>query len=71
MDSNERNFLLSLYAFNNKLTDNQKIKKIYIMSNHITKYYNGFTIKKRNGNNRNILSPYNDLKRIQFEIKIN
>jgi len=68
MDSNERNFLLSLYAFNNKLTDNQKIKKIYIMSNHITKYYNGFTIKKRNGKNRNILSPYNDLKRIQFNI---
>ena len=68
MDLNEKDFLLSLYAFNNKLTDNQKIKKIYIMSNHITKYYNSFTIKKRNGKDRNILSPYTDLKRIQFNI---
>ena len=68
MDLNEKDFLLSLYAFNNKLTDNQKIKKIYIMSNHITKYYNSFTIKKRNGKDRNILSPYSDLKRIQFNI---
>ena len=68
MDLNEKDFLLSLYAFNNKLTDKQKIKKIYIMSNHITKYYNSFTIKKRNGKDRNILSPYTDLKRIQLNI---
>ena len=68
MNENEKNFLLSLYAFNNKLTDNQKIKKIYIMSNHITKYYNSFTIKKKNGKDRNILSPYTELKKIQFNI---
>ena len=68
MNENEKNFLLSLYAFNNKLTDNQKIKKIYIMSNHITKYYNSFTIKKKSGKDRNILSPYTELKKIQFNI---
>ena len=68
MKENEKNFLLSLYAFNNKLTDNQKIKKIYIMSNHITKYYNSFTIKKKSGKDRNILSPYTELKKIQFNI---
>ena len=68
MKENKKNFLLSLYAFNNKLTDNQKIKKIYIMSNHITKYYNSFTIKKKNGKDRNILSPYTELKKIQFNI---
>lgn len=68
MNENERNFLLSLYAFNNKLTDNQKIKKIYIMSNHITKYYNSFTIKKKSGKDRTILSPYTELKKIQFNI---
>ena len=38
------------------------------MSNHITKYYNSFTIKKRNGKDRNILSPYTELKKIQFNI---
>ena len=38
------------------------------MSNHITKYYNSFTIKKKNGKDRNILSPYTELKKIQFNI---
>ena len=68
MISSEKDFLLSLYSFNKKLTDNQKIKKLYIMSNNITKYYNSFKIKKRNGKNRNILSPYTDLKKIQNNI---
>ena len=68
MDLNEKNFLLSLYAFNKKLSDNDKIKKLYIMSNNIDKYYNKFTIKKRNGKNRNILSPYMELKNIQKNI---
>ena len=68
MDSNERNFLLSLYAFNKKLTDNQKIKKLYSMSNDIEKYYNKFNIKKRNGKERHILSPQYDLKKIQNNI---
>lgn len=68
MDFNEKDFLLSLYAFNNELTDNQKIRKLYVMSNHITKYYNSFSIKKKNGKDRNILSPYIELKKIQHNI---
>lgn len=68
MNSNEKQFLLSFFSFNNKLTDNQKIKKLYIMSNNITKYYNKFTINKRNGKIRNILSPYDELKKIQINI---
>lgn len=68
MDLNEKNFLLSLYDFNRSLTDSKKIKKLYIMSNNIEKYYNKFSIKKRNGKNREILSPYSDLKRIQKNI---
>ena len=68
MNSSEKDFLLSLYVFNNKLSDNEKIKKMYIMSNNIDKYYNKFAIKKRNGKNRNILSPYTDLKKIQQNI---
>ena len=68
MDSNEKDFLLSLYVFNKHLTDNQKIKKLYIMSNNITKYYNEFTIKKRNGKDRHILSPYTELNQIQLNI---
>ena len=68
MDSSEKTFLLSLYSFNKKLTDNQKIKKLYIMSNNIEKYYNKFTLRKRNGKERNILSPYTELKRIQNNI---
>lgn len=68
MDSNEKDFLLSLYSFNNKLSDNKKIKKLYIISNNIKKYYKSFIIKKRNGKNRNILSPYTELKKIQLNI---
>ena len=68
MDLNEKNFLLSLYDFNNELSDNQKIRKLYIISNNIYKYYNKFTIKKRNGKDRNILSPYTELKKIQKNI---
>ena len=68
MNSEEKSFLLSLFSFNKKLTDNQKIKKLYIMSNNIEKYYNSFIIKKRSGKDRKILSPYTDLKRIQSNI---
>lgn len=38
------------------------------MSNNIEKYYNKFTLRKRNGKERNILSPYTELKRIQNNI---
>ena len=68
MDFNEKDFLLSLYVFNKKLTDNKKIRKLYIMSNNITSYYKKFSIKKRNGKKRNILSPYTELKKIQLNI---
>ena len=65
---NEKEFLLSLFSFNKRLTDNEKIKKLYIISNNIDNYYNKYHIKKRNGNNRNILSPYIELKKIQKSI---
>jgi len=65
---NEKDFLLSLYAFNKSLTDNNKIKKLYVMSNNNEKFYHKFAIKKRNGKDRIILSPYSDLKRIQKNI---
>ena len=68
MNLNEKEFLLSLYAFNETLSDNNKIKKLYIISNNIHKYYNNFTIKKRNGKERQICSPYNELKKLQFNI---
>ena len=58
MNSSEKEFLLSLFSFNNKLSDNEKIKKLYIISNNIEKYYRKFEVKKRNGKKRNILSPY-------------
>lgn len=68
MNSSEKEFLLSLFSFNNKLSDNEKIKKLYIISNNIEKYYRKFEIKKRNGKKRNILSPYKELKCIQHNI---
>ncbi|MBQ9318121.1 MAG: RNA-directed DNA polymerase [Bacilli bacterium] len=68
MNSNEKKFLLSLFSFDKNLSDNEKIKKMYIMSNRIEKYYHHFTIKKRNGTERNILCPYTQLKKIQLNI---
>ena len=68
MNSSEKEFLLSLFSFNNKLSDNEKIKKLYIISNNIEKYYRKFEVKKRNGKKRNILSPYKELKCIQHNI---
>lgn len=68
MNFGEKEFLLSLFSFNNKLSDNEKIKKLYIISNNIEKYYRKFEIKKRNGKKRNILSPYKELKCIQHNI---
>ncbi len=68
MNNNEKDFLLSLYDFNKSLTDNNKIKKLYIMSNNIEKFYHKFSIKKRNGKDREILSPSPELKRIQKKI---
>ena len=68
MNPNEKNFLLSLISFNNKLSDKKKKKKLYIISNNIEKYYRKFEIKKRNGKKRNILSPNKELKCIQHNI---
>lgn len=68
MNFYEKEFLLSLFSFNNKLSDNEKIKKMYIISNNKSKYYKKYTIKKRNGKKRNILSPYYELKQIQKNI---
>ena len=45
MNSSEKEFLLSLFSFNNKLSDNEKIKKLYIISNNIEKYYRKLNIK--------------------------
>lgn len=68
MDFNEKQFLLSLFSFNNNLSDNEKIKKMYIISNNIEKYYKKFQISKKNGKKRKILSPYTELKKIQKNI---
>ena len=68
MISNEKDFLLSLFYFNNKMSENEKIKKLYIISNNIEKYYRKFEINKKNGKKRNILSPYKELKYIQQSI---
>ena len=66
MISNEKDFLLSLFYFNNKMSENEKIKKLYIISNNIEKYYRKFEINKKNGKKRNILSPYKELKYMHY-----
>lgn len=68
MTAEERKFLLSLFSFDNKLTDNLKIKKLYSMSSNIEKYYKIIEIPKRNGKIRKVYSPSYYLKNVQKSI---
>lgn len=68
MTAEERKFLLSLFDFDNKLTDNLKIKKLYSMSTNIEKNYQTFEIKKKSGKLRKIYSPNYYLKNVQRAI---
>lgn len=60
-------FLLSLLLCDGK-TDNEKIKKLYSISNNVENNYQVFKIKKRNGKLRTIYSPNYNLKQIQKNI---
>lgn len=68
MNNDDKKILLSLFSFDNKLTDSLKIKRLYSMSNDIEKYYDIFKILKRNGKYRKIYSPKYTLKKIQKNI---
>lgn len=68
MTDEERKFLLSLFDFDNKLSDNLKIKKLYSMSTNIEKNYQTFEIKKKSGKLRKIYSPNYYLKNVQRAI---
>lgn len=63
-----KEFLLSLNLIDNKLNDEDKIKKLYSISNNIEKNYKVFNIKKRNGKLRKIYEPNYTLKNIQKKI---
>ena len=68
MTDEEKKFLLSLFRFDNKLSDNIKIKKLYSMSSNIEKYYKIVEIPKKNGKIRKVYSPSYYLKNIQKSI---
>lgn len=62
-------FLLSLRLIDDShKSDQDKLKKIYAISNSIVKNYDVFTIRKRNGKSRIIYSPSVALKQIQRQI---
>lgn len=69
IDKNQCNeFLLSLNLVNGNLTDIEKLKKLYAISNNIEKNYKIIKIPKRNGNFRTVYSPSYNLKYIQTQI---
>ena len=61
-------FLLSLNLVDNDLSDKEKIRRLYTLSNNIEHYYKKYEIPKRNGDKRVIYEPNYDLKRIQKNI---
>mgnify|MGYP004494521577 CR=1 FL=1 len=62
-------FILSLnLTFYEKLSDKEKLKLIYTISNHAEKHYKVFKIPKRNGGYRTIYEPDYTLKSIQRNI---
>lgn len=61
-------FLLSLNLVDRNLSDKEKIRRLYILSNNIEHYYKKYEIPKRNGGKRVIYEPNYDLKRIQKNI---
>ncbi len=67
----EKEFLLSLNLIDNKLTDKEKIIKIYSISNNIKNNYKIYKIPKHNGKKRLIYEPSTTLKHIQRQILTN
>lgn len=61
-------FLLSLNLLEDKLSDKEKLNKLYSISNNIENNYKVFKIKKRNGKFRTIYEPNYTLKSIQRKI---
>ena len=61
-------FLLSLNLIDEKLSDKEKIRKLYILSNNIEKNYKKYEISKRNGGKRVIYEPNYVLKKVQRNI---
>ena len=62
-------FILSLNLIsNNNLTDKEKLKLIYTISNNVEKHYKVFKIPKCSGNYRTIYEPDYTLKSIQRNI---
>lgn len=62
-------FILSLNLISNeKLSDKEKLKLLYTISNHAEKHYKVFKIPKRNGGYRTIYEPDYTLKSIQRNI---
>lgn len=61
-------FLLSLNLVDGKLSDKEKIRKLYILSNNIEKNYKKYEISKRNGGKRIIYEPNYTLKKVQRNI---
>ncbi len=69
MDQNQsQEFLLSLHLLHNQLSDKEKVKMLYSISNSIEENYNIIKIKKRNGSLRTIYQPHTTLKLIQKQI---
>ena len=64
--SNE--FLLSLNLIDGNLSDKEKIKKNYILSNNIERNYKKYEIPKRDGSKRVIYEPSYFLKCVQRNI---
>lgn len=61
-------FLLSLNLVYGKLSDKDKIRRLYILSNNIEHYYKKYEISKRNGGKRIIYEPNYVLKKVQRNI---
>lgn len=64
-------FLLSLNLIKKQISDKQKIRTIYSLSNRIENNYHIYKIKKHNGTYRTIYSPKPLLKSIQKKILTN
>ena len=62
------NFLLSLHLINKNISDKDKIRLLYTITNPIEKNYKVYKIKKHNGSYRTIYSPNPLLKSIQRKI---
>ena len=61
-------FLLSLNLIDEKLSDKEKIRKLYTLSNNIEKNYKKTVILKKDGNKRIIYEPNYTLKKVQRNI---